>query len=215
MVMTIEDYISINKNKIDREWDQLSIQLNELADRANQQMARKEISFHSDVKLLGYLSEMLSSSEGDILEIGVWKGKSLFFMERFSEFGSIIGIDPCEFQNQITEINFFKDSLKSKICIIQNYSELALPELLKMSTQLKLLHIDGGHLEKNVIWDFQLYSPLLKTGGFLVFDDYSDSKFSPQVGPTVDLLKKHGYFKDFQIIGIIRDFPNSYVLQKN
>jgi hypothetical protein len=84
-----------------------------------------------------------------------------------------------------------------------------------MSTQLKLLHIDGGHLEKNVIWDFLLYSPLLKTGGFLVFDDYNDSKFSPQVGPTVDLLKKHGYFKDFQIIGTTRDFPNSYVLQKN
>ncbi len=200
---------------MDREWDQLSIQLIALADGTNQQMARKELSFHSDVKLLGYLSKMLSSTEGDILEIGVWKGKSLFFMERFSELGSIIGIDPCEFQNQITEINFFKDSLESKVCIIQNYSELALPELLKMSTQLKLLHIDGGHLEKNVIWDFLLYSPLLKTGGFLVFDDYNDSKFSPQVGPTVDLLKKHGYFKDFQIIGTTRDFPNSYVLQKN
>jgi|688.fasta_scaffold132850_3 hypothetical protein len=213
--MTIEEYISINKSKMDREWDQLSIQLIALADGTNQQMARKELSFHSDVKLLGYLSKMLSSTEGDILEIGVWKGKSLFFMERFSELGSIIGIDPCEFQNQITEINFFKDSLESKVCIIQNYSELALPELLKMSTQLKLLHIDGGHLEKNVIWDFLLYSPLLKTGGFLVFDDYNDSKFSPQVGPTVDLLKKHGYFKDFQIIGTTRDFPNSYVLQKN
>ena len=211
----IEDFIGGNKHKIDLEWEQLSKQLDSLAQRAKKRMQREEISFHSDVKLLGYLSAMLSNVEGDILEIGIWKGKSLFFMERFSISGSIIGIDPCEFRNQVTEINYFKDSLNSKVHLIENYSELALPELLKTSSRIKLLHIDGGHLEKNVIWDFLLYSPLIMSGGYLVFDDYNDSQFSPEVGPTVELLKKYGFFRDFQIIGTINEFSNSYILQKN
>jgi hypothetical protein len=210
----IEDFIRDNKSKIDFEWEQLSKQLNSLSQSAKKRMEREEVSFHSDIKLLGYLSAMLAHVEGDILEIGVWKGKSLFFMERFSISGLIIGIDPCEFQNQAIEINYFKKSLKSNFYLIQNFSELALPAVLKATSGLKLLHIDGGHLEKNVIWDFLLYSPLVRSGGYLVFDDYNDCKFSPEVGPTVDLLQKHGYFRNFQIIGIIEEFPNSYVLQK-
>ena len=99
--------------------------------------------------------------------------------------------------------------------MIQNFSELALPELLKATKGLKLLHIDGGHLENNVIWDFLLYSPLIRSGGYLVFDDYIDSQSSPEVGPTVDLLKKNGYFRNFQLIGTVEEFPNSYVLRKN
>ena len=211
----IEDFIRDNRSKIDFEWEQLSKQLDSLSQSAKKRMEREEVSFHSDIKLLGYLSAMLANMEGDILEIGIWKGKSLFFMERFSNFGSTIGIDPCEFRNQETEINYFKKSLKSDVHLIQNYSELALPEVLNASSGLKLLHIDGGHLEKNVIWDFLLYSPLITSGGYLVFDDYNDSQFSPEVGPTVDLLKKHGYFRNFQIIGTIMEFSNSYVLQKN
>lgn len=211
----IEDFIRDNRSKIDFEWEQLSKQLDSLSQSAKKRMEREEVSFHSDIKLLGYLSAMLANMEGDILEIGIWKGKSLFFMERFSISGSIIGIDPCEFRNQVTEINYFKDSLNSKVHLIENYSELALPELLKTSSRIKLLHIDGGHLEKNVIWDFLLYSPLIMSGGYLVFDDYNDSQFSPEVGPTVELLKKYGFFRDFQIIGTINEFSNSYILQKN
>jgi len=211
----IEDFINGNRSKIDFEWEQLSKQLDSLAQRAKKRMKREEVSFHSDVKLLGYLSAMLANVEGDILEIGIWKGKSLFFMERFSISGSIIGIDPCEFRNQLTEINYFKESLQSNILLIQNYSELALPELLNATSGLKLLHIDGGHLEKNVLCDFLFYSPLIRSGGYLVFDDYSISQFSTEVGPTVDLLMKHGYFRNFQIIGTIEEFSNSYVLQKN
>ena len=105
--------------------------------------------------------------------------------------------------------------MASKTILIQNYSELALTQLLNVSTKLKLLHIDGGHLEKNIIWDFVLYSPLITSGGYLIFDDYSDSHFSPEVKPTVDLLEKNGYFGGFNIIGIIEEYPNSFLLQKN
>jgi len=211
----IKDFIAENRNEIEKHWENLSLELDVLARELKVRMARQEMSFHSDIKLLGFLSKILSEIEGDILEIGVWKGKSLFFMEKFSKLGNIIGIDPCEFENQSEEIQFYRESMKSKTVLIQNYSELALPQLLNISTKLKMLHIDGGHLEKNIIWDFMLYAPLLISGGYLIFDDYMDNQFSPEVKPTVDLLKKHGYFRDFQIIGIIHEYPNSFVLQKH
>ena len=211
----IKDFIAENRNEIEKHWENLSLELDVLARELKVRMARQEMSFHSDIKLLGFLSKILSEIEGDILEIGVWKGKSLFFMEKFSKLGNIIGIDPCEFENQSEEIQFYRESMKSKAVLIQNYSELALPQLLNISTKLKMLHIDGGHLEKNIIWDFMLYAPLLISGGYLIFDDYMDNQFSPEVKPTVDLLKKNGYFRDFQIIGIIHEYPNSFVLQKH
>lgn len=211
----IKDFIAENRNEIEKHWENLSLELDVLARELKVRMARQEMSFHSDIKLLGFLSKILSEIEGDILEIGVWKGKSLFFMEKFSKLGNIIGIDPCEFENQSEEIQFYRESMKSKSVLIQNYSELALPQLLNISTKLKMLHIDGGHLEKNIIWDFMLYAPLLISGGYLIFDDYMDNQFSPEVKPTVDLLKKNGFFRDFQIIGIIHEYPNSFVLQKH
>jgi len=211
----IEQYIEINKNKIELAWKKLSVQLNSLSKIEHPRMTRPEISFHDGIKLLGYLSDLVSDLEGDILEIGVWKGKSLFFMERFSIVGKVIGIDPCEFQNQVTEINFYKDGLKSNINLVRDYSETALPQLLKISSRLKLIHIDGGHLEKNIIWDFMLYSPLLVTGGFLIFDDYADTEFSPEVKPAVDLLNKNGFFKNYEIIGTICEFPNSFIMRKS
>ena len=211
----IEDVIRQNWDEIESQWVNLSMQLDLCSSKLRARMERQEISFHNDIKLLGFLSKILSDTDADILEIGVWKGKSLLFMEKFSKMGKIIGIDPCEFENQSEEINFFLESLSSKTILIQNYSELALPQLLKVSAKLKLLHIDGGHLERNVIWDFMLYSPLIVSGGYVIFDDYSDGQFSPEVGRTVDLLCKNRFFRDFHIIGMIEDYPNSYVLQKH
>ena len=45
-------------------------------------MERTELSFHPYVKLLGYLCLEIDRLPGDIVEIGVWKGKSLAFVRR-------------------------------------------------------------------------------------------------------------------------------------
>ena len=45
-------------------------------------MERSELSFHDQVKLLGFLANILKDKKGDIVEIGVWKGKSLALMDR-------------------------------------------------------------------------------------------------------------------------------------
>lgn len=48
---------------------------------------------------------------------------------------------------------------------------VALPEALTMAA-VDLLYIDGDHGGEHVVGDYERYSPLVRTGGLIVFDDY-------------------------------------------
>lgn len=202
---------------IDAHWEQLDHDFHLIQDQIpdDQRMSRVEISFHQDTKLLGYLTLMTTNLPGDILEIGVWKGKSLAFMNRLKQNArKVIGIDPLELHLQAEELNFYKDNIYPDGVIIQTYSEIALEKFLQISNQLSLLHIDGGHETRHVILDFLLYEKHVVPGGFVLFDDYRDFEYSPEVGPAVDLLRVGGLFKNYKILGNIPGFESSYLLQK-
>ncbi|WP_338564570.1 CmcI family methyltransferase [Erwinia sp. E_sp_W01_6] len=180
-------------------------------------MARKELSFHSHVKCLGYLCWLLSNAnaEGDIIEIGVWKGKSTSFMNEVCQRKRrIISIDPMELPKQELELGFYHQKLFPEVHLIQGYSELSVERVKALAPRTALLHIDGGHQGRHVLLDFLLYSPTVIQGGFIVFDDYRDHQYSPEVGPAVDLLRAGGYFSAYDVIGSIPGFENSYLLQK-
>ncbi len=69
--------------------------------------------------------------------------------------------------------------------IIQEYSTS--PAAVEQASQQEydLLFIDGDHSYEGVKMDFELYSPLLKQGGYLVFDDYQAPSW-PGVQRAVD-----------------------------
>ena len=196
-------------------WKKLSLEYAEHYELfSGEKMERRELSFHDQVKLLAYLLLFMNGRiEGDNLEIGVWKGKSLALIEMFSTSGKSRGVDSCAFPQQREEIHHFKFRFFPNAKIIINLAEMATAEIFQTSAGLKLLHIDGGHERNNVWSDFIIYSQLLKPGGFIVFDDYVDP-LSPNVGPAVDELKAGGFFRNFEIIGQLDSFPSSFVLQK-
>lgn len=180
-------------------------------------MPRKELSFHSHVKFLGYLCWLLENSraEGDIIEIGVWKGKSSAFMNEVCQRKrKIISVDPMELPNQANELGFYHERLFPEVNLVRGYSEHSIERVLAFNPKTLLLHIDGGHLGRHVLVDFLLYSPTVISGGYIVFDDYRDHHYSPEVGPAVDLLRAGGYFKGFDVIGVVPGYENSYLLQK-
>lgn len=178
-------------------------------------MSRTELSFHDHIRLLGYLALLLEEVPGDLVEIGVWKGKSLVLMnEVCNHQRRVIGIDPFELPNQLQEFSHYQQLLLPDASILRGYSELTAERFQALSPKVALLHIDGGHAGRNVLLDFLLYAPSVVSGGFVVFDDYGDHRHSPEVGPAVDLLRAGGYFKDFNVLGVVAGFENSYVLQR-
>lgn len=78
-------------------------------------------------------------------------------------------------------------------------------ELKKYLNEIDVLFIDGDHSFNGVKSDFELYSPLVKTGGYIIFDDYNDKQHSPAVKPAVDEIVS--IITEYEIIGTI---PNTY-----
>jgi len=133
-------------SRIDSEWNQLSEKFEAAySSMPIKYMERKELSFHPFVKLLGFLCIDLASLNGDIVEIGVWKGKSLAFMQRLIQAPTkVIGIDPCELEGQKSELAYFHQAIFPESTLLIGYSQLAIEKALQLSKQFKLLHIDGG-----------------------------------------------------------------------
>jgi hypothetical protein len=180
-----------------------------------QAMDRKELSFHDQIRLLAYLCTLIGDMPGDIVEIGVWKGKSLSLMNEVCNHEKrIIGIDPFALPKQYEEFCHYKDLLFPNAVVLRGFSELCAERFYELSPSVALLHIDGGHEGRNVLLDFLLYSPSVVSGGLIVFDDYMDASYSPEVGPAVDLLRAGGYFNGFNVLGSVRGFENSYLIQK-
>jgi hypothetical protein len=204
------------KDRVEREWRSLSEQYEAAYSTLNPKyMARPELSFHPFVKLLGYLCIDLYPVPGDLLEIGVWKGKSLALMERLSPASAmIIGIDPCEIEGQTEELAYFHRLIFPRSKLIKEYSERAVEKTLRESTAFKLLHVDGGHASHNVWDDFLLYERFVLPGGFIVFDDYVDPEFSPEVGPAIDRMNELGLFDAYHVVGPLPGYESSFVLKK-
>lgn len=201
---------------VDATWDDLTDEFETVYQAMDDHpMARKELSFHTYVKLLGYLALDIATLEGDILEIGVWKGKSLALMRRLSPPSTrVIGVDPCGYEGQAEELRRFQSAIFPETQVIEGFSEHVAADVAALTTRLKLLHIDGGHDRRHVWADFLIYGQLVVPGGYVVFDDYADEAHSPEVRPAVDDLRRLGFFAEYDVIGPVRDYENSYVIRR-
>lgn len=203
--------------RIDQTWDRITADFEKAYKEIPQPyMERSELSFHHYVKLLGYLCLETDKLPGDIVEIGVWKGKSLAFMRALTSApAKVIGIDPCALSGQREELEYFHQRLYPSCSIIKKASELAIQEVTNLSQNFKILHIDGGHLAENVFMDFLIYERFITPGGYIVFDDYADHAYSPEVRPAVDDLRQKGLFRNYEVIGQIPDYQSSFVLKRH
>ena len=203
--------------RVNAAWDQVSADFADAYKHIPRRyMQRTELSFHPYVKLLGYLCLETSELPGDVVEIGVWKGKSLTFMRSLTSApAKVIGVDPCALPGQSEELDYFHQQLFPSCSLIKKPSELAIQDVTNLSRSFKILHIDGGHAAENVFMDFLIYERFVVPDGYIVFDDYGDHAYSPDVGPAVDDLREKGCFGNYEILGQPSEYENSFVLKKH
>jgi predicted O-methyltransferase YrrM len=77
-------------------------------------------------------------------------------------------------------------------------------KLSELMDMIDILFIDGDHSYSGVINDFNMYSKLVISGGYIIFDDYNDNVHSPQVKPAVDYITTT-VSDEFEIIGTFKN----------
>jgi glycosyltransferase involved in cell wall biosynthesis len=142
------------------------------------------------------------------VEIGVYRGRSFFPMAYIAEQNACMayGIDPYNFddakendleEQKKEEVNTFlsridfsamyddvtsfqiENNLDKASKIIRETSEEAHPFFKNNQIEIDMLHIDGNHDTEFVRKDAELYIPLVKNGGFIIFDDINWISIKP------------------------------------
>jgi predicted O-methyltransferase YrrM len=76
--------------------------------------------------------------------------------------------------------------------------------------QVDLFYIDGDHSFNGCLNDFLNYCDLVSPGGYIVFDDYHDVEYSPQVKHAVDFIVSEFLYSQFEVVGYFRNSLRAY-----
>ena len=79
--------------------------------------------------------------------------------------------------------------------------------------EVDFLFIDGDHTTNGVLNDFYNYIGLVKSGGYIAFDDYLDFQYSPEVHGAVNEIVSKLNTEEYDIIGtltydLLKDFTD-------
>jgi hypothetical protein len=157
-----------------------------------------ERNFHEATYILYDIRTLLGDRPVKYLEIGSFTGTSSSLMLKHPFKTHVTGVDPC-----VLDESFFRGTLSQEQTIRKNlmasekkgcahtspwrlrvgYSPHALP----LNESFDIIFIDGDHSTTGVWTDYKNTLPLLRPGGYMVFDDYVDP-YSPHVRPAVDSI---------------------------
>lgn len=169
--------------------------------------------------------------EGKInyVEIGCYAGKSASLMLQ-RPFTNVYAIDTAEaIPAEVAMSNMGKWNHVANAYVYITGSSNSVDVVNYLEEQLKgegidILFIDGSHLFGDVVSDFIMYSNMVNPGGYVVFDDYNDKLFSPEVHDAVEYIVRHQLRDEYDVIGTFENtlgaFPveiaegNCFILRK-
>lgn len=152
--------------------------------------------------------------EGDIVEIGSWKGKSTICLALGLELanrGKVYAVDPHEGiysrgqKNALSTYKEFKENLReaglnNRVVSVVKTSEGAARNWKKKS--IRFLFIDGLHDYESTLQDFSLWEPFVRKGGIIAFHDAFCGHTGPQRVVLEKVFKKYR-FSELGVIGSI------------
>jgi predicted O-methyltransferase YrrM len=135
--------------------------------------------FHADNFFKRYFDRY---KDAKYIEIGVFKGKSLFFAAEYAKLtknnAKIHGVDNCsvthgchlEKVSQLLALNGFNNTTSPEVHLLKMES-LEAAERFE-NGYFDIIYIDGSHTYEAVKADLNAWWPKLKVGGVLIGDDY-------------------------------------------
>jgi predicted O-methyltransferase YrrM len=172
-------------------------------------------TFHHHFHFLYDLRSNIDKKIVTYVEIGAFCGASSCLMLNHPKQVNVIAIDiglytPGGINTIHQNIEKFKlDHNKFKLIVGDSHSFETLNNLKSKVSEIDILFIDGDHSYHSVIQDFNNYKDLVISGGYIVFDDYNDSQYSPEVKPAVnDIINSLN--GEFEIIGCIENTFNAH-----
>ena len=140
--------------------------------------------YNGDMVSIGVLGKIQNNGgiKGDIVEIGVYKGKSFsFFSHLIKDNEKLFGYDLFEENNyEATQLSMENYGAKVDYELIKtNTSDLDISDIKNKikNCNIRFLHIDAGHEYFEVLHSLRLFSPFVKDTGIIVMDDYQDPEF--------------------------------------
>ena len=184
------------------------------------QIASNVATFHHHYHIIYDIAETFGNKKINYVEIGAYAGgSSCLMLQRLNT--TVISIDLGEpiprgqvFENVINyknNNNYYKylqgnsQVVEMKNAVIEALSN---SRVLGYSNKIDLLFIDGDHSFNGVIADFNMYSDLVAVGGYIVFDDYNDIVYSPEVKQAVDSMLPN--LVDYEVIGTFSNELGAY-----
>lgn len=165
-------------------------------------------SFHNHYHIIYDICTSIEHENITYLEIGTFAGGSASLISSHPKVKKVISIDlgyPIDKSIPIENVSKFKHN-ECEYFYIQGDStnQETISKLKSISTKIDILLIDGNHNYDWVINDFNNYCDFVKKGGYIIFDDYKDEKYSPEVRIAVDELINTLDETKFQIIGSLK-----------
>lgn len=177
-------------------------------------------TFHHHYHIIYDIAETFGDKKINYVEVGAYAGgSSCLMLQRPNT--TIISIDLGEpilkadvLENVIkykNNNNYYK-YIQGNSQIVETKNKvievLSNSRALGYSNKIDLLFIDGDHSYSGVTADFVMYSDLVNVGGYIVFDDYNDDVYSPEVKQAVDALLPN--LADYEIISTLPNELGAY-----
>lgn len=193
----------------------------ELSEKVKKEM--KGPSYHNYIHLVYAIRQLMGPHCKTYLEIGSYHGHSLSLLLHSEYETTYLCADLFETEEKINNvqnnITHFTNGEKRDVRLFKGKSQdpkmvEAIRETLKTlseeSSRVDLLFIDGDHRKDAIITDFELYSPFVREGGIIVFDDYLPHVFRGVVrgAPSAidHIVQKYG--EDYNVIGLLENRAN-------
>ena len=165
-------------------------------------------AFQVAEELVRLLEDVKRLNPQTVLEIGTHRGGTLYLWARLAQPEAILvsidlpggkfggGYSP--FRAPIYR-RFAQERQKLHLMRANSHAESTLEETKRLLSgrQIDLLFIDGDHTYEGVKKDWEMYSPLVRSGGLIVFHDVAGNYGETQVKAFWDTVKTSHIHKEY------------------